>query len=140
MAVAALGRSHPALHECAADLHVGDRRVDLKIPPLERNGLADADASGGQEPEEQVPLRRDQGKHLGQLVATHRLRLVVFHVLGGRSMRQVHVVTHREAPGPSWDPSRDPLRLGRLIPYADKFMRTAVLDTPDHDRDAGHGR
>jgi hypothetical protein len=90
-AVAALGRSHAALHERAANLDVGDRCVKCQMPPLERNGLADANARGSQEPEEQVPLRRDQGKHLGELVAAHRLRLAVFHVLDGRSMRQVHV-------------------------------------------------
>ncbi|HEY5285908.1 MAG TPA: hypothetical protein VIJ50_02250, partial [Solirubrobacteraceae bacterium] len=50
MSCPALGRSHPALHERAADLDVGDRRVDLKMPPLECNGLADANARGGQEP------------------------------------------------------------------------------------------
>jgi hypothetical protein len=43
-AVAALGRSHPALHERAADLDVGDRRVKCQMPPLECNGLADANA------------------------------------------------------------------------------------------------
>jgi hypothetical protein len=90
-AVAALGRSHAALHERAADLDVGDRRVDLKVPPLKRNGLADADARGDQEPEEQMPLVMDEGEHLRQLVAAHRLRLVVLHVLGGQSMRQVYV-------------------------------------------------
>ena len=90
-AVAALGRSHAALYERGADLDVGDRRVDLKMPPLERNGLADADARCDQEPEEQMPLVGDQGEHLGQLVAAHRLRLVVFEILDGWPVRQVHV-------------------------------------------------
>jgi hypothetical protein len=47
-------------------------------------------------------------------------------------------VIHREIPGPSWDPSRDPLRLSRLIPHVGKLMRTPVRDVPD--RDIGHGR
>jgi conjugative relaxase-like TrwC/TraI family protein len=47
-------------------------------------------------------------------------------------------VIHREIPGPSWDLSRDPLHLDRLIPHVGKLMRTPARDTPD--RDIGRGR
>jgi len=47
-------------------------------------------------------------------------------------------VIHREIPGPSWDPSRDPLRLSRLIPHVGRLMRTPARDAPDHD--VGRGR
>jgi ATP-dependent exoDNAse (exonuclease V) alpha subunit len=47
-------------------------------------------------------------------------------------------VIHREIPDRSWDPSRDPLRLSRLIPHVGRLMRTPARDTPD--RDAGRGR
>jgi acyl-CoA synthetase (AMP-forming)/AMP-acid ligase II len=47
-------------------------------------------------------------------------------------------VIHREIPGPSWDPSRDPLRLSRLIPHVGQLIRTPARDAPD--RDVGRGR
>ncbi len=47
-------------------------------------------------------------------------------------------VLHRETAGPSWDPSRDPLRLSRLIPHVGQLMRTPTRDAPD--RDIGRGR
>jgi ATP-dependent exoDNAse (exonuclease V) alpha subunit len=47
-------------------------------------------------------------------------------------------VLHREIPGSSGDPSRDPLRLSRLIPHVGKLMRTTARDAPD--RDIGRGR
>ncbi|MGC2375388.1 MAG: hypothetical protein WA484_16100 [Solirubrobacteraceae bacterium] len=50
-----------------------------------------------------------------------------------RSRAHTPSVTHREAAGPSWDPSRDPLRLSRLIPHVGKLMRTPTRDAPDHD-------
>lgn len=46
-------------------------------------------------------------------------------------------VVHREIPGPSWDPSRDPLCLSRLIPHVGKLMRAPARE-PDHD--IGRGR
>ncbi len=61
--------------------------------------------------------------------------------LAGRMNRnRAHTpsVTHREAPGPSWDPSRDPLRLDRLITHVGKLLRTPAHDAPD--RDIGRGR
>lgn len=42
-------------------------------------------------------------------------------------------VIHREIPGPEWDPSRDPLRLSRLIPHVDWLMRTPARDAPDRE-------
>ena len=47
-------------------------------------------------------------------------------------------VIRREIPEPSWDPSRDPLRLDRLIPHVGKLLRTPARDAPDHDM--GRGR
>jgi ATP-dependent exoDNAse (exonuclease V) alpha subunit len=47
-------------------------------------------------------------------------------------------VIHREIPGPGWDPSRDPLRLSRLIPHVGRLIRTPARDAPDHD--VGRGR
>jgi conjugative relaxase-like TrwC/TraI family protein len=55
-----------------------------------------------------------------------------------RSRAHTPSVIHREIPGPSWDPSRDPLRLDRLIPHVGKLMRTPARDAPDHD--VGRGR
>jgi ATP-dependent exoDNAse (exonuclease V) alpha subunit len=54
-----------------------------------------------------------------------------------RSRAQTPSVVHREIPGRSWDPSRDPLRLGRLIPHVGKLMRTPTRDAPDHDLERG---
>jgi ATP-dependent exoDNAse (exonuclease V) alpha subunit len=45
---------------------------------------------------------------------------------------------HREIADRVWDPTRDPLRLSRLIPHVDTLMRTPTRDTPDHD--IGRGR
>jgi conjugative relaxase-like TrwC/TraI family protein len=55
-----------------------------------------------------------------------------------RSRAHTPSVIHREIPGPSWDPSRDPLRLSRLIPHVGRLMRTPARDAPD--RDIGRGR
>jgi ATP-dependent exoDNAse (exonuclease V) alpha subunit len=55
-----------------------------------------------------------------------------------RSRAHTPSVIHREIPGPSCDPSRDPLRLNRLIPHVGKLMRTPARDAPDHD--IGRGR
>jgi ATP-dependent exoDNAse (exonuclease V) alpha subunit len=55
-----------------------------------------------------------------------------------RSRAHTPSVIHREIPGPSWDPSRDPLHLDRLIPHVGKLMRTPTRDEPD--RDIGRGR
>jgi conjugative relaxase-like TrwC/TraI family protein len=55
-----------------------------------------------------------------------------------RSRAHTPSVAQREAPGPSWDPSRDPLRLSRLIPHVGKLMRTPAHDALDHD--FGRGR
>ena len=55
-----------------------------------------------------------------------------------RSRAHTPSVTHRETPGSSWDPSRDPLRLSRLIPHVDQLLRTPARDAPDHD--IGRGR
>jgi hypothetical protein len=55
-----------------------------------------------------------------------------------RSRAHTPSVTHREIPGPSWDASRDPLRLDRLIPHVGKLMRKPARDAPD--RDIGRGR
>jgi conjugative relaxase-like TrwC/TraI family protein len=46
-------------------------------------------------------------------------------------------VIHREIPGPSWDPSRDPLHISRVIPYVDTLIRTATRDSPDHGVERG---
>jgi ATP-dependent exoDNAse (exonuclease V) alpha subunit len=54
-----------------------------------------------------------------------------------RSRAHTPSVTHREIPGPSWDPSRDPLRLDRLFPHVGKLMRTPTRDAPDHDLERG---
>lgn len=45
----------------------------------------------GQEPEEQVPLVRDERQDLRQLVAAHRLRFILFQALDGRPVRKVNV-------------------------------------------------
>lgn len=50
-----------------------------------------------------------------------------------RSRAHTPSVTHRETPGPSWDPSRDPLRLDRLIPHVGNLIRTRAHDAPDRD-------
>ncbi len=55
-----------------------------------------------------------------------------------RSRGHAPSVIHREIPGPSWDPTRDPLRLSRLIPHVGKLVRTPARDAPD--RDIGRGR
>ena len=55
-----------------------------------------------------------------------------------RSRAHTPSVVHREIPGRSWDPSRDPLRLNRLIPHVGQLLRTPERDTPD--RDIGRGR
>jgi ATP-dependent exoDNAse (exonuclease V) alpha subunit len=55
-----------------------------------------------------------------------------------RSRAHAPSVIHREIPGPSWDPSRDPLRLSRLIPHVGQLIRTPARDTPN--RDSGRGR
>ena len=55
-----------------------------------------------------------------------------------RSRAHTPSVLHRQIPGPSWDPSRDPLRLSRLIPHPGQLLRTPTRDTPDHD--IGRGR
>ena len=55
-----------------------------------------------------------------------------------RSRAHTPSVTHRETPGRSWDPSRDPLRLDRLIPHVGRLLRTPARDAPDHD--IGRGR
>jgi hypothetical protein len=55
-----------------------------------------------------------------------------------RSRAHTPSVIHREISGQSWDPSRDPLRLDRLIPHVGKLMRTPIPDAPDHD--IGRGR
>jgi conjugative relaxase-like TrwC/TraI family protein len=44
---------------------------------------------------------------------------------------------HREIVDPAWDPSREPLRLGRLFPYADRFIRSLTRTAPDRDMDRG---
>ncbi len=55
-----------------------------------------------------------------------------------RSRAHTPSIIHRETPGPSWDPSRDPLRLSRLTPHVGKLLRTPARDAPDHD--IGRGR
>jgi ATP-dependent exoDNAse (exonuclease V) alpha subunit len=55
-----------------------------------------------------------------------------------RSRAHTPSVTHREIPGPSWDPSRDPLRLSRLIPHLGQHLRAPGHDSSD--RDIGRGR
>jgi ATP-dependent exoDNAse (exonuclease V) alpha subunit len=55
-----------------------------------------------------------------------------------RSRGHTPSVIHRETPAPSWDPSRDPLRLDRLIPHLGQLLRTPARDAPD--RDIGRGR
>jgi ATP-dependent exoDNAse (exonuclease V) alpha subunit len=47
-------------------------------------------------------------------------------------------IDYRELPGTAWNPSRDPLRLGRFIPHIDRLLRTPVRRTTD--RDLGRGR
>ena len=54
-----------------------------------------------------------------------------------RSRARTPSVIHRELPGPSWNPSRDPLRLNRLIPYVGKLMRTPAREAPDQGMDRG---
>jgi ATP-dependent exoDNAse (exonuclease V) alpha subunit len=55
-----------------------------------------------------------------------------------RSRARTPSVIHREIPGPSWDPSRDPLRLSRLIPHVGRLVRTPARHAPD--RNVGRGR
>jgi len=55
-----------------------------------------------------------------------------------RSRAHAPSVIHREIPGPEWDPTRDPLRLSRLIPHVGRLIRTPARDAPD--RDVGRGR
>jgi hypothetical protein len=55
-----------------------------------------------------------------------------------RSRAHTPSVIHREIPGPSWDPSRDPLHLSRLIPHVGRLMPRPARDTPD--REIGRGR
>jgi ATP-dependent exoDNAse (exonuclease V) alpha subunit len=47
-------------------------------------------------------------------------------------------VIHREIPDPPWDPTRDPLRLSRLIPHVDHLVRAPAHDAPN--RDVGQAR
>jgi ATP-dependent exoDNAse (exonuclease V) alpha subunit len=54
-----------------------------------------------------------------------------------RSRVHTPSVAYREVPD-HWDPSRDPLRLSRLIPHMGRVMRTPERDAPDHD--IGRGR
>jgi hypothetical protein len=49
-----------------------------------------------------------------------------------RSRAHVPSLTHREILDPVWDPTRDPLRLDRLLPYVDRLIRTPPRDAPDH--------
>jgi conjugative relaxase-like TrwC/TraI family protein len=55
-----------------------------------------------------------------------------------RSRIHLPSTAHREITDRAWDPSRDPLRLNRLIPHVGKLMRTPARDAPD--RDIGRGR
>jgi ATP-dependent exoDNAse (exonuclease V) alpha subunit len=55
-----------------------------------------------------------------------------------RSRAHTPSVIHREIPEPSWDLSRDLLRLSRLITHVGQLLRTPARDTPDHDM--GRGR
>ncbi len=43
-------------------------------------------------------------------------------------------VIHREIPGPSWDPNRDPLRLNRLIPRWQAHANTSTRRARPHHR------
>jgi len=47
-------------------------------------------------------------------------------------------VAYRESADLAWDPTRDPLRLGRLIPHINRLLRTPARRAPD--RDIGRGR
>ena len=49
-----------------------------------------------------------------------------------RSRTHTPSVIHQEILGPSWDPMRDPLRLGRVIQYAHRLLPRAHM-TPDRD-------
>jgi len=55
-----------------------------------------------------------------------------------RSRGHTPSITHREAPEPLRDPSRDPLRLSRLIPHVSGLMRVSARKAPD--RDMGYER
>ncbi len=55
-----------------------------------------------------------------------------------RSRAHTPSVTHREAPGPSWDPSRDPLHALNLLPHVSQLIHLVERETL-HD-DAGRGR
>jgi ATP-dependent exoDNAse (exonuclease V) alpha subunit len=55
-----------------------------------------------------------------------------------RSRAHTPSVTHREAPGPAWDPSRDPLHALNLLPHVSQLIHRVERETL-HD-DAGRGR
>jgi ATP-dependent exoDNAse (exonuclease V) alpha subunit len=55
-----------------------------------------------------------------------------------RSRVRLPSTAHREMADRAWNPTRDPLRLSRLIPHVGKLMRTPARDAPD--RDMGRGR
>jgi ATP-dependent exoDNAse (exonuclease V) alpha subunit len=42
-------------------------------------------------------------------------------------------IAHKEIAGPAWDPTRDPLRLGRFVPHIDRLLRTPARRAPDWD-------
>ncbi|MGA9285526.1 MAG: AAA family ATPase [Solirubrobacteraceae bacterium] len=44
---------------------------------------------------------------------------------------------HREITDRAWDPTRDPLRLSRLITHVGELMRTPARDEPDRDLERG---
>jgi ATP-dependent exoDNAse (exonuclease V) alpha subunit len=46
-------------------------------------------------------------------------------------------IIHRELRDPAWDPTRDPLRLGRLLPYVDRVVRPPAREAPDVEIDRG---
>lgn len=50
----------------------------------------------------------------------------------GHSRAHTPSVVHRELHDSAWDPTRDPLRLNRLIPHVARVTRTPARDAPDH--------
>ncbi len=55
-----------------------------------------------------------------------------------RNQGRVPSIIHREVPDHTWDPTRDPLRLGWFFPYADQILRASAREISD--RDIGRGR
>jgi ATP-dependent exoDNAse (exonuclease V) alpha subunit len=54
-----------------------------------------------------------------------------------QSRRHVPSIIHRELPDPTWDPTRDPLSLRRLLPDTGWLVRAQRHDTPDRTVERG---